>query len=151
MNKRIEKLVSYYKRKYSTNDPFRLAEHLGIKVFYQPLGKVAGSYKYIKHTRCIFINSDITDDAFLRVVMAHELGHAIMHQKENCCYMARHTFFLASRLEIEANEFTAHLLIDNNMLSEAKERELTLEQFAMEFGIEKNIVELKLSSFKEQN
>lgn len=145
LNRRIEKLVSYYKRKYNTNDPYRLAEHLGILVFYQPLGKVAGSYKYIKHTRCIFINSDITESAFLRIVMAHELGHAIMHQKENCCYMARHTFFLTSRLEIEANEFAAYLLIDNDMLNEARERELTLEQFAGEFGIEEELIKLRLS------
>ena len=118
-NKQIPKLVSYLKRKYGTDDPEEIADYLGVTIIRMPLEDVvAGFYKLLKRRKYIFLNSDIDDDVFLRVVLAHELGHAIMHPKENWAFMKSKTLLLTSRIEKQANIFAAFLLIDDDMLEE---------------------------------
>ena len=118
-NKQIPKLVSYLKRKYGTDDPEEIADYLGVTIIRMPLEDVvAGFYKLLKRRKYIFLNSDIDDDVFLRVVLAHELGHAIMHPKGNCAFMKSKTLLLTSRIEKQANIFAAFLLIDDDMLEE---------------------------------
>ena len=118
-NKQIPKLVSYLKRKYGTDDPEEIADYLGVTIIRMPLEDVvAGFYKLLKRRKYIFLNSDIDDDVFLRVVLAHELGHAIMHPKENCAFMKSKTLLLTSRIEKQHNIFVAFLLIDDDMLEE---------------------------------
>ena len=118
-NKQIPKLVSYLKRKYGTDDPEEIADYLGVTIIRIPLEDVvAGFYKLLKRRKYIFLNSDIDDDVFIRVVLAHELGHAIMHPKENCAFMKSKTLLLTSRIEKQANIFAAFLLIDDDMLEE---------------------------------
>ena len=118
-NKQIPKLVSYLKRKYGTDDPEEIADYLGVTIIRMPLEDVvAGFYKLLKRRKYKFLNSDIDDDVFLRVVLAHEVGHAIMHPKENCAFMKSKTLLLTSRIEKQANIFAAFLLIDDDMLEE---------------------------------
>ena len=106
-------------KKYETNNPEVLADYLNVTIIRMPLeDMVAGFYKIIKRRKYIFLNTDIDDENFMRVVSAHELGHAIMHPKENCAFMKNHTLFLTSRLEIEANTFAAYLLISNQYIEE---------------------------------
>lgn len=133
----IKRLVAYYIQKFGTNDPFIIAQNLGIKVFYGEIGPAFGMYKYIEHTKCIFIN-DYLEYPMKKVVMAHELGHAIMHWKENCYYIAKYTFLLTSRYEQEANKFAAYLLITDDMLLEAAHTEMTIDDFSSKYGIVDN-------------
>lgn len=142
MDKRIKRLVSCYIRRFNTTDPFRIAKELNIQVFFQPLGKTAGMYKYLEHTKCIFINSEIDNEQFLKVVMAHELGHAVLHWKENCCFMAHKTLLLPSRTELDANKYAAYLLISEDMLSDYKG--YTIDQMATCTGIDKELIKLRL-------
>ena len=79
MNRRIKRIVAYYKRKLGTNDPLKIAQYLKIQVYFCPLGNIAGNYVYIRRVKWIFVNSDIGDDVFRQIVLAHELGHAILH------------------------------------------------------------------------
>lgn len=133
-----------------TNDPWKIAKMLGIHIAILPLGNVLGNYRYLKRIRWIFINEDILDnEALSRVVMAHELGHALMHRKENCCFMAHHTLLLTSRVEREANDFASHLLINDDMLKEYAG--YTREQFSRYTGYPEKLIELRLKShsFKE--
>ncbi|MGN0406193.1 MAG: ImmA/IrrE family metallo-endopeptidase [Bariatricus sp.] len=141
LNSKIRRFVRYYTRIYGTNDPFRIAKYLNIEVYSCPLGRIAGYYKYLKRHRCIYINSDL-DENFSRVVMAHELGHAILHVKENCTFMKSHTLLLTSGIEREANQFAAYLLITDDMLRDYAGR--TMEQFCCCTGYPKELIELRL-------
>ena len=142
-NNDIKKIVAYYIRLCGTDDPWKIAKMLGIHIAILPLGNVLGNYRYLKRIRWIFINEDILDnEALLRVVMAHELGHALMHRKENCCFMSHHTLLLTSRIERQANQFAAHLLISDEMLKDFSG--YTKEQFCQCTGYPEELIELRL-------
>ena len=96
----------------------------------------------MKHNRCIYINSDIKDDVFCEVVMAHELGHAVLHMKEKCTFMSGYTLLLTSKIERQANEFAAYLLIADDMLQEYAG--YTREQFCQCTGYPMELIELRL-------
>lgn len=143
MEEKIRRLVTYYIKYYGTRDPSRIAQHLSIPVFYYPLGNVAGQYKYLEHTKCIVINSDIMDENFLRIVMAHELGHALLHWKENCCFMAHKTLLSTSRIERQANKFAAELLIEDSILFEYAGS--TIQQISAIENVNEELIKLKFN------
>lgn len=142
MDSRIKKKITYLVKKYDTNDPFILANGLGIYVKLCPLGNIAGIYRYHEHARWIFINSDIEDRSFLKVVMAHELGHALLHWRENSCFMAHQTLLLTSKIERDANIFAAQLLITDDLLHEYEE--FTWEQLSSCTGYPEELIKLRL-------
>lgn len=140
----IKKQVEFFIKKFGTNNPFEIADSLGIKVMFTQLGKISGYYKYVEHRKCIYINSDIADDVFRKLVMAHELGHAIRHPKENCYFMQNKTLLLTSKTEIEANTFAMELLISDQDLDDCKE--YTLDQLSRVFGYHRKLIELRIKN-----
>ena len=141
MRKDIKKIVNRYVRKYNTRNPFELADYLGVQVMIGNLGSRSGCYMFLKNHKCIFLNENL-DEYEMRVVMAHELGHAILHRKENCYFIRNKTFLLTSKNEVEANTFAAELLIPDEILLENKN--YTIKQFSRLLKYSENLVELKL-------
>ena len=140
LKKDIKKLVSYYVRKYDTSNPFEIADALGIIVQIGRLG-FEGCYMFLKNHRCIFLNEDLSEHD-RTLVMAHELGHAIMHRKENCYFIRNQTLLLNSKKEIEANAFAMNLLLTDDILCEYKD--YTIEQLSRLTGYEEKLIELRL-------
>lgn len=138
---RIKKLVTYYTKLYRTRDPFEIADR--INIMYQ-IGNLehAGCYMFLKNHRYIFLSNTL-DEHELRLVMAHELGHAILDRKENCYFIRNKTLLLVSKVERRANLFAAHLLITDEMLDEF--RDCTREQFCKCTGYPKELIELRLN------
>ena len=91
---RVKRLVSYYKRKCGTDDPFEIADQLG--VLYQ-IGncKHEGCYMFLKNHRYIFLSNQLNREE-LRLVMAHELGDALLDRKANCYFIRNKTLLLVS-------------------------------------------------------
>ena len=137
---RIKRIVSYYRRIYDTSDPFEIADHLG--VLYQ-IGncKQEGCYMFLKNHRYIFLSNQLKDQE-LNLVMAHELGHALLDRKANCYFMRNKTLLLNSHIERRANLFAAYLLITDDMLKEYIN--CTEEQFCACTGYPKELIKLRL-------
>ena len=87
-----------------------------------------------------FFNEDLEEKEML-LVMAHELGHAIMHRKENCYFIRNKTLLLTSRIEIEANTFAAELLIPDDIIFEHPG--MPAEQIARLAGYNEKIMDFK--------
>lgn len=139
MNKRIKGLVTYYVKKLNTTDPFKIADSLGI--LYQ-IGNIGceGCYMFLKNHRYIFLNQNLSkSDMYL--VMAHELGHALLHRKENCYFIRNKTFLSVSKIEREANTFAAELLIQDSLITENPD--LTRQQIARLAGYNEKLMEFK--------
>lgn len=132
----VEKIV----KKYNSRNPFRIAKEMNIKVIYEPLGDINGYFTTVLREKQIHINSDIPEEKQL-FTAAHELGHALLHPKENTPFLRGSTFFSVSKLENEANRFAVHLLISDEDLIEF--RDLTIDQFASIYGLDYRIMELR--------
>lgn len=137
---RIKRLVAYYVRHFGTADPFEIADRLG--VLYQ-IGncKHDGCYMFLKNHRYIFLSNRLNKEE-LKLVMAHELGHALLDRKANCYFIRNKTLLLNSKSERRANLFAAYLLISDEALKEYTG--YTEYQFCNCTGYPKELIELRL-------
>lgn len=137
---RVKRLVAYYTKKCGTSDPFEIADQLGI--LYQ-IGNCEheGCYMFLKNHRYIFLSNRL-DRTELNLVMAHELGHALLDRKANCYFIRNETLLLVSKLERRANLFAAYLLISDDMLQDYTG--YTQDQFCQCTGYPKELIELRL-------
>ena len=101
----VEKLV----KKHGTSNPITIAKNLGIQIIYEPLGSINGYYNMMYRIKFIHINEQL-EEAVVRFVVAHELGHALLHPKTNTLFMRKCTLFDVSKFEQEANQFATELI-----------------------------------------
>ena len=137
---RVKRLVAYYRKICGTSNPFDIADQLG--VLYQ-IGncKNEGCYMFLKNHRYIFLSNRL-ESSELDLVMAHELGHALLDRKTNCYFIRNKTLLLNSKIERRANLFAAHLLITDDMLKEYVGH--TEDQFCACTGYPKELIQLRL-------
>ena len=124
-------------KKFNTRNPFSIAKSLNIQVMFSNIGGYYGCYIYLKRHRCIIINNQL-GNIMQRLVMAHELGHAVMHKRTNCYFMHNKTLLNTSVYEKEANAFSAYLLISDDDIKECS----TISQLASVSGVPEEIVKL---------
>lgn len=143
---KICRLIRYYERMAGSRNPIKIAEYANIRIAILPLGSIAGNYKLINRKRWIFINDSIpADSPLFQVVVAHELGHALLHRKENCAFIKNKTLLLTSGIEREANEFAAQLLISEDLLQAYSG--CTQSQFCDCTGYPMELIELRFRRF----
>ncbi|MGM9571316.1 MAG: ImmA/IrrE family metallo-endopeptidase [bacterium] len=110
----IKKIVKRIINTHETNNPWKLAKALNILVTLEPLGKnIKGFFTTVLRIKQIVINSDL-DEISQNIVLAHELGHAVLHSNQILGYLKEHTLFPTGRYEKEANKFAAELLISDD-------------------------------------
>ena len=111
MRKNIRLRVKNLINKYNTSDPFILCKKLGIIVVSCDLGNLKGYYKHSYGKKVIVINSIFS--AFKqKIILAHELGHAVLHSSSTVALMHNHILQYGNAIENEANKFAAELLMN---------------------------------------
>ncbi|NOW92371.1 Zn-dependent peptidase ImmA (M78 family) [Clostridium beijerinckii] len=140
----IRKIINKLKKKYNTSSPYELAECLDITVIIQPLGSVWGMYKYIRKNKVIFINS-ILSEIERRFVLAHEIGHAVLHPKSSCFFINENNYISKIKSEYEANVFAAEFLIDDLAVDQLELDGFSLEQLARSYYVPVEIIKLKFN------
>lgn len=141
MNENIRRIVKFLKRKYDTSDVFEIAKQMKIEYLICPLGSRCGCYMYLKRHRCIFLNENLSNHE-MRLVMAHELGHAILHRTQNCYFIRHKTLLSTDNIEVEANKFAMEFLLCDEDIEANKE--YTIEQLSRIFGYNERLIELRL-------
>lgn len=139
----IKDLVDKIVKKYGTRNPFELAEILGVEVQIGNPG-CAGCYMYLKKHRYIFLDQTLNECEKMQV-MAHELGHAILHRKQNCYFIRNKTLLLNTKTEREANLFAAELIIEDSLFLE--HQEFTLSQLSRLTGYDEKLIELRIANY----
>lgn len=137
----IKKNVNKLVRKYKTRNPFEMIKGMNVILVFYPLQGVRGFYQYFQRNNIIYISEELSDNEKL-FVLAHELGHMVLHKKSNAIFMDTRTQFNTTKYEIEANKFAMELLIEDSVLE--KNRELTTEQLSRMLGYNEKLIELRL-------
>lgn len=112
----IKRIAEKLMRKYDTNNPFKLADELGIIVKYDDLGNTWGYFITYKRIKIIHINKNI-DEWLQRYTCAHELGHSILHKGVPTPFLKKHTLFSIEKIERQANTFAVELLMPDEIIS----------------------------------
>lgn len=111
----IKRRVINLERKYGTRNPYKLCKRMKINIVYMDLGNIKGIYKKVVTNKFIVINENL-DEFCQKVVLAHELGHAVLHHSKEIQALKDYDLFpqFSNQIEVEANTFAAELLIDDS-------------------------------------
>ncbi len=137
--KNVKKIALDLVERFQSRDPYVIAEKLGYHIQEGPLGQIYGCHLDIAGRKFIYVNSD-TPHNIKEIVMAHELGHAVMHQ-ESYYFFSWGDDFYRNRAEIEAHTFAAELLIPDNFVKEYPG--YTTEQLAHLTGYTERLLSFK--------
>lgn len=110
--------VKDIKKQWRTNDPYAIAEYLGITVLHTNTcfkDFTAQTIKVNGYPTVISINDAYTDFS-KKVLCAHELGHALLHH-ECVNHFAITNSNIATSVEQEANLFALVLLASDETLN----------------------------------
>lgn len=144
--KKVRSLV----KKFKTRDPFIIARELGIiiKYKYLSLDFPKGMFKKVLQRKFIILNmSRIINEVELRLVMTHELGHAIMHSSNSTFFLHDHTLYSRGKFENEANAFAAELLIDIDLIDELYIDSYSINQLALFYDVPIEFIKIKFNIF----
>ncbi|MDK2902446.1 MAG: hypothetical protein PWQ93_365 [Clostridiales bacterium] len=115
---KIKLLVECLIKKYNTRNPFDLAKCLHIYTeAYNFTSNIKGMYYREDALKIIGYSLQLPYEES-KVVLAHELGHALLHKDLNFFFLTDTTNFHIGKFEREANEFAAELLIPDDDLTE---------------------------------
>ena len=123
VRKNIKLRVKNLVKKTGTANPLEIAAMLRIPVAYTELPDKIRGYLVRPVRRKTIVVNDKLDEREVYIVVAHELGHALMHGATNT-FHADTIFYSRSRDEFEANLFALYLLsysydIDERLLQAA--------------------------------
>jgi len=120
MDERIFRIPEHLIERHATRDPFQLARLLGYYVKFINTKKQKGFCKIYLNNYFIFINSNMSVQ-MQRMTCAHELGHLLLHKDaltKRDYLVEMEIFDITNQRELEANQFAANLLIDEEELLE---------------------------------
>jgi Zn-dependent peptidase ImmA (M78 family) len=135
--------VKHLVKKHGTRDPEKIAAYLGIKVKYEDLAdNTKGFYINLIRNKFIVINSNSTEK-YRKIIIAHELGHALLHNNKSTCLIREYTLFPRGKIENEANIFAAELLINENCIDKYSIENMSINQLSCYFEVPERLIMYK--------
>ncbi len=135
-----------------TRNPFEVAEALDVRVQFCPdFQKLKGMYKVILHQPFIFLNGNLRRRE-AREILAHELGHHILHREMGENSVVQDSFIMDMTLkpEYEANLFAAQLLIDEKTFLSLLTQGYSIGEAVRLLKVSLPLAELKLRILREE-
>ena len=112
IDKKIRMIIKY------NNNLYDIAKSNGITILEFDLGEFTnGLYLYLEKHRLILLNNRLSE-SHKKIVLAHEIGHAILHTKINCAFIKKYTYLSVNSYELDANYFSCRILSELNILSD---------------------------------
>ncbi len=137
----IPQIVEKTVKKYGTSDPFEICDRMDIKVIRQELpDNVNGFFVKILKNYVIILNESCPHE-FSRFVLAHELGHIIIHGGTNSIDMRLNTNLCVEKHERQADCFAGCLLLKySGLCNDAIDGQVTSEMLSMVTGVPEDVV-----------
>lgn len=138
----VRNIVERTLQKYQTRSPYELADRLGVMISRCELGSIRGYYLKKYRIKQIVLNCNLnsTDEEF---VLAHEIGHSILHPDHNTPFLLENTYMSKSKYECEANKFAIELLVPDEIFRDNPE--YTMEQFSRLTGYAEELIRLRIN------
>lgn len=111
MNQQILKTIENINLRYGTLDPKQICDILSISITKADLPKGTNGFFFsVAGKKAIIINSALSkkEETYC---LAHELGHALLHEQLNWAFLSQSTCFVTEKYEREADLFAVHLLL----------------------------------------
>ncbi|MGN9164929.1 ImmA/IrrE family metallo-endopeptidase [Tissierellaceae bacterium HCP3S3_D8] len=126
---------------YSTRNIYELLDQLDVTLIRKEFkSNVKGRFiRNIFGDEFIFISDQLSYEEE-RIVIAHELGHLILHTDLTTSYYTENHLLVKDRYEVEANKFAAELLIEDNVIIHEGE---TMNYVASLLNVTKELLMLK--------
>lgn len=134
-----KELIQYLHNKFGTLDPYELADAMNIYVFHADMGTTRGLCYTARRIKQIYLNYGMPKH-IERFVLAHEIGHLMMHPNYNTPFL-HSTFFSVDKFEMEANKFAVDLIISDEDLEAMYE--YSTDSLATHYGLPREIIELR--------
>ncbi|MSU01795.1 ImmA/IrrE family metallo-endopeptidase [Tissierella pigra] len=135
----VEGLIEVYK----TRNVYEIIEILDIKLIRKEMRPgIKGRFlRDLFYNEYIYISNELSDEEE-KVVIAHELGHAILHTNLNSSYYTENHLLNKDKIEYQANKFAAELLISNNIDFSTYDS-MTIKEMSCILGVSERLIELK--------
>lgn len=133
IRQKVERIVN----ENMTNNPFDLAQSLGLSVYFSPFSKIKGMIISAFGRKIIIVNSLLSEE-MQRFVLAHELGHHELSPSGSGYFFIAENSLMESKIEYEANRFAVELLAGDEEPEEGE----TVEQFANRLCIPSEMIRL---------
>ena len=148
----ICKAVERLQKKYGERDPLKLCEAMGILVLTPPMGKTDDAIKGFFMENCrikiITVNGDLPE-IIQKIIIAHELGHAILHRTKGVHAFHDVTLFdSSSMMEKEANLFASELLLKDQDVLEMMNSDNTFFTAAAALNVPTELLDFKFRLMK---
>lgn len=137
IKKRADKLARFYR----TRNPFEIVRGMNVILVTYPLEGVRGFYQYFQRNNIIYLDERLSGHD-RKFVLAHEMGHMLLHKKSNAIFMDTRTQFNTSRYEKEADLFAMCLLLPDDILMEYPG--YGVDQLSITLGYSKKLIELRI-------
>lgn len=126
---------------YSTRDVYELLNNLEVTLIRKELFKNEKGrfFRDMFGNETIFISNNLSEEEE-KIVIAHELGHLILHTDLNTSFYTENHLINKNKLEMEANKFAAELLIPDDV--EIYEDE-TISHLACRLNVSEELIKLK--------
>ena len=142
----IKEIVNGLIETYNTNDVYELCDFLNIEILRGKRKNCIKSYFFRDEygDEFIFLNDsmEINEE---RELIAHELGHAILHTDINIAYYTRNDSVSKSKLERQANKFAAELLLSHVDWKEHIYAGQTIRELAYAVNVSEEVLSYKFN------
>lgn len=133
-------------RKFNTRDPYSIVSKMNVELIYNKFHpKIKGLTVYDSKKKIHQVGLNINLSYIMeRFVLAHELGHIVLHPKTGRYFIEKNTLFIPDKLEAKANQFAASLLIDKEKLIKLVAKNEDIDRIAFELEVPRELVKIRL-------
>lgn len=143
MTDRIEKAVDKLVNKYNTVSPKELCDFMNIRIIKCDLpNNINGFFMNNRGQIIIVIDNDL-NDVIKNKVIAHELGHIVLHNNLNIASLKLNTYMYPQKFEKEADIFATYLLLKNENINYDYDS-MTIDNISSLIGISVEIINICL-------
>lgn len=151
IRKKVRKLV----RKHRTSDPFELCEIMCDIFEAVDFGKSETAVKgmtFVNRQIVLIKYNENLSRILLYFIVAHELGHVVLHKGYQESYTDNVFFNDAVDMELEANMFAAELLLGDSkeLYEEMRDCDMTMFQLAAKHKVPYELLAYKLMIMEDE-